>query len=123
MFFCEEARIAVPRIDPGATCCSTCVNSSGLVARVGAGGRRLGGAGTAGQRKILALIERADAALVKASFLDLQIGAIQGISRQFLDGEAHCYGSGAESPIGEARSLLLADRGRKQFGSSVEAEG
>jgi hypothetical protein len=99
------------------------VNSSGLVVRLVAGGRRLGCAGTAGQRKILALIERADAALVKASFLDLQIGAIQGIRRQFLDGEAHCFGSSAESPIGEARSLLLADRGRKQFGSSVEAEG
>ena len=86
----------------------------------GLGGDR---ARTARQRERLALIERADAALVKAGFLDLQIGAVQRIRRQFLDREANRLGRAAKSPIGKAGPLLLADRGREQFGGSVEAEG
>src|SRR3984957_21166084 len=91
--------------------------------RVFAGGRRLRRTRSARQREILALIQRADAALIEAGFIDLQIGAVQRIRRQFLDREAHRFGRGAKSPIGETRPLFLADRGGKQFGSSVEAEG
>src|ERR1700732_1016179 len=87
------------------------------------GGGRLGLAGAARQRKVLAFIERADAALVEAGLVDLQIGAVQRIRRQLLDREANRFGRGAKTPIRETRPLLLADRGGKQFGSSVEAEG
>lgn len=41
---------------------------------------------------------RADAALVEACFLDLQIGAVQRIRRQLLDREANGFGRGAEPP-------------------------
>ena len=75
--------------------------------------RRARRARTARQRERLALIERADAALVEAGFLDLQIGAVQRIRRQLLDREANGFGRGAKSPIGKARPLLLADRGRE----------
>jgi hypothetical protein len=61
--------------------------------------------------------------LIEAGFVDLQIGAVQRIRRQFLDREANRFGRGAKSPIRETRPLLLADRGGKQFGSCVEAEG
>src|SRR6185437_6243078 len=80
-----------------------------LVAR----GNRLGLARAARQREGLTLIERADAALVEAGFLDLQIGAVQRIRRQLLDREANCFGRGAKTPIGKASPLLLADRGGK----------
>src|SRR5207248_5652720 len=66
--------------------------------------------------------ERADAVLVEARFLDLQIGAVQRIRRQLLHRELDGFGRGAEPPIGEARALLLADRGGKQFGGGVEVE-
>src|SRR6478736_6674683 len=88
-----------------------------------AGGRGFRRAWAARQWKILALIQRADAALIEAGFVYLQIGAIQRIRRQFLDREADRFGRGAKSPIRKARPLLLADRGGKQFGGSVEAEG
>ena len=84
---------------------------------------RLGRARAARQRKILALIQRADAALVEAGFLDLQIGAIQQIRRQFLDREMHRFGRGVETAIRKTRPLLLADRGGEQFGGGVVAEG
>jgi len=61
--------------------------------------------------------------LVEASFIDLQIGAVQRIRRQFLDRELHRGGRGVETAIREARPLLLADRGREKFGGSVVAEG
>src|SRR5450756_1704724 len=87
------------------------------------GGRRgLGRTGTALQRKLLALIQRADAALIEACFIDLQVGAVQRIRRQLLDREANRFGRGAKSPIRKSRPLLLADRGGKQFGGSIEAE-
>src|ERR1700730_2595512 len=100
-----------------------CVKLRGVGVGVVAGRRGLGRAGAARQRKVLALIERADAALVEARYVHLQIGAVQRIRRQFLDREANRFGRGAKSPIRETRPLLLADRGRKQLGSSVEAEG
>src|SRR5580693_10731288 len=87
-----------------------------------AGGRGLRRARTARQRKILALIQRADAALIEAGFIDLQIGAVQRIRRQFLDREAHRFGRGAKSPIREASPFLLADGGRAKFGGGVEVE-
>src|SRR5690242_16382642 len=94
--------------------------SSGRVGLVvGAGGR----ARTARQREGFAFIERADAALVEAGFLDLQVGAIQRVRRQLLDREANCFGRGTKTPIGKASPLLLADRGGKQFGGGVVAEG
>src|SRR4029079_13907396 len=77
---------------------------------------------TSRRRQCLALIERTDAALVEAGFLDLQIGAVQRIRRQFLDREADRFCRSAETPIGEARPLLLADGGREKFGGSVEVE-
>src|SRR3954451_5289096 len=83
-------------------------------------GRRTG---AARQRESFAFIERADAALVEARFLDLQVGAVQRIRRQFLDREADRFGRGAKSPICKTRPLLLADRGRKQFGSGIVTEG
>src|ERR1700687_4576863 len=102
-----------------------CVELRGV--RVGvcfiAGRRGFGRTGAARQRKILALIERADAALVEAGFIDLQVGAVQRIRRQFLDRELHRGGRGVEAAIREARPLLLADRGGEQFGGSVVAEG
>src|ERR1700738_870644 len=76
---------------------------------------RRGRAGTARQRKGFALIERADAALIEARFLDLKKGAGQRVRRQFLDREANGFGRAAKSPIGETGPLLLADGGRKQF--------
>ena len=48
---------------------------------VGAGRRGLGRARAALQRKILALIQRADAALVEAGLVDLQVSAVQRIRR------------------------------------------
>src|ERR1700676_915933 len=95
----------------------------GLGVGLVAGRGRLGLAGAARQRKVLAFIERADAALVEARLVDLQIGAVQRIRRQLLDREANCFGRGAKSPIRETRPLLLADRGGKQFGSGIEAKG
>src|SRR6202043_421714 len=74
-------------------------------------------------REILAFIQRADAALVEAGFINLEIGAVQRIRRQLLDREANRFGRSAKSPIREPRPLLLADRGGKQLGSSIEAEG
>ena len=93
--------------------------------RVGviADGRGLGGTRAALQRKVLAFVQRADAALVEAGLVDLQVSAVQRIRRQFLNRKANRFGRGAKSPIGEARPLLLADRGRKQFGGSVVTEG
>ena len=99
------------------------VNLGGVGVRFIAGRRGFRRARAARQRKILAFVQRADAALVEAGFVDLQIGAIQRIRRQFLDREANRFGRGAKSPIGKAGPLLLADRGREQFGGSVEAEG
>src|ERR1700704_1001739 len=95
----------------------------GVGVGVGAGRRGLRRTGAARQRKILALIQRANAALVEAGFVDLQIGAVQRIRRQFLDREANRLGRGAKSPIRETRPLFLADRGGKQFGGSIETEG
>src|SRR5207245_6269273 len=81
------------------------------------GGRRgLGLARAARQREGFALIERADAALVEAGFLDLQIGAIQRIRRQLLDRETDGFRCGAKAAIRKAGPLLLADGGGKQFG-------
>src|ERR1017187_7513013 len=88
-----------------------------------AGGRGLRRTGAALQRKFLALIQVADAALVETRLVDLQIGAVQRIRRQFLDREANRFGRGSKSPIRETRPLLLADRGGKQFGGSVVAKG
>src|SRR5438128_12523464 len=79
----------------------------------GLGGDR---ARTARQRERLALIERTDAALVEAGFLDLQIGAVQRIRRQLLDRETDGFRCGAEAAIRKAGPLLLADGGGKQFG-------
>jgi hypothetical protein len=68
-----------------------------------AGGR----ARTARQREGFAFIERADAALVEAGFLDLQIGAVQRIRRQLLDREANRFGRGAKTPIGKPARFFL----------------
>src|SRR4051794_19667049 len=87
------------------------------------GGRGLRCTRATRQRKILALIEVSDAALVKAGFIDLQVSAVQRVRRQLLDREANRFGRGAKSPISETRPLFLPDRGGKQFGSGVEAEG
>src|SRR4029078_569726 len=94
------------------------------------GGRRRTGkaslstsAWTTRQREGFALIERADAALVETGFLDLQIGAVQRVRRQFLDREANRLGRGAKAPICKACPLLLADGGRKQFGGGIVTEG
>src|SRR2546429_4812394 len=87
---------------------------------VGLGRLRL--AGTALQRKGFAVIERADAALVETGFLDLQIGAVQRIRRQFLDRKAHGFRCSAEAAIGETSPLLLADGGGEQFGGGIEVE-
>src|SRR3954469_5676897 len=97
--------------------------SSEWLCGVGVGFGRGRRTGTAGQRERLALIERADAALVETGFLDLQIGAVQRIRRQFLDREANGFGRGAKSPICKASPLLLADRGRKQLGGGIVTEG
>src|SRR5215207_10242125 len=94
---------------------------SGRVLILSLGRLRL--AGTARQREGFAFVERADAALVEAGFLDLQIGAVQRVRRQLLDREANRFGRGAKTPIGKPGPLLLADRGGKQFGGSVVAEG
>src|SRR3984957_6836508 len=94
-----------------------------LFVRLGVGCHRLRRARTALQREILALIQRANADLIEAGLVDLQVGAVQRIRRQFLDRETNCFRRGAKSPLGEARPLFLADGGRKQFGSSVEAKG
>src|SRR5581483_7029961 len=74
------------------------------------------------QRERLALIEGANAALVETCFLDLQIGAVQRVRRQLLDREANRLGRGAETPIGEPGTLLLANRGGEEFGGGVEVE-
>src|SRR5258708_6148449 len=50
---------------------------SGVGVRIIAGRRWLGRTRAARQRKILALIQRANAALVEAGFIDLQVGAVQ----------------------------------------------
>src|SRR5580698_4025071 len=76
-----------------------------------AGRRRLRRTGAARQRKILALIQRADAALIEAGLIDLQIGAVQRIRRQFLDRKLNRGRRGVEAAIREACPLLLADRG------------
>src|ERR1700758_1672291 len=92
---------------------------------VGSGSVLVAGGGcelAARQREGFALIERADAALVEAGFLDLQIGAVQRIRWQLLDREAHGFGRGAKTPIGKARPLLLADGGGEKLGGSVEVE-
>src|SRR6266403_2845595 len=99
------------------------VRLSGVRVGVVAGRRGLGCPGAARQRKILALIQRADAALVEAGFIDLQIGTVQRIRRQLLDRELHCGGRGVEAAIGKTRPLFLADCGWKQFGGSVVAKG
>src|SRR5205823_3942260 len=102
---------------------ASCARLRGVGVRLVAGRRGLGCTRAARQRKVLALVQRANAALVEAGFIDLQIGAIQRIGRQFLDREANRFGRSAESPIRKTRPLFLADRGGKQFGGSVEAEG
>src|SRR6476620_2127430 len=114
----------------GAGSTSNRISASTVYARSGsvgvglvAGGRRLRCAGAARQRKILALIEVSDAALVEAGFIDLQVSAVQRVRGQLLDREANRFGRGAESPIRETGPLFLPDRGGKQFGSGVEAEG
>src|SRR6516164_1236975 len=89
---------------------------------IAGGRRRRGRTRTARQREGLALIERADAALVEASFLDLQIGTIERIGRQLLDRETHGLSRCTETPIGKTRPLLLADRGGEKFGGGVEVE-
>src|ERR1700722_3906310 len=91
--------------------------------RVVAGGRGFRSARTARQRKVLALIQGADAALVEAGFVNLKVGAVQRIRRQFLNGELHRGGRGVETAIRETRPLLLADGCGKQFGGGVVAEG
>src|SRR6266540_2920579 len=110
------------------TCPRRCSEGSrvidgGMLGRVGlvfgAGGRTR----TARQREGFVFIERADAALVEARFLDLQVGAVQRVRRQFLDREANRFRRGAKTPIGKPGPLLLADRGGKQFGGGVVAEG
>src|SRR3954462_12120291 len=89
------------------------------VGGVGAGFHRLA---VTGQREGFALIERTDAVLVEARFLDLKIGAVQRIRRQLLHRELDGFGRGAEPAIGEACTLLLADRSGEEFGGSVEVE-
>src|SRR5579871_468585 len=74
------------------------------------------------KRKRVALIERADATLVEASFLHLQIGAVQRVRRQLLDRKTDRFGRGAKATISEAGTLLLADRGGEKFSGSVEVE-
>src|SRR5262249_37519290 len=81
-----------------------------------------GDALAARQREGLALIERADAALVEAGLLDLQVSTVQRIRRQLLDSEADGFGRSAKSPIGKARPFLLANGGGKKFGGGVEVE-
>src|SRR5262245_28975712 len=78
-------------------------------------GSGFGLARTARQRERLAVIERADAVLVEAGFLNLQIGAIQRIRRQLFNRELDSFRGGAETAIRKASALLLADGGRKQF--------
>src|ERR1700743_475107 len=98
--------------------------SGGLVVRLAfSGSGRLRSTRTALQREILALVERANAHLIEAGLVNLKVSAVQRIRWQFLDRKTTRFGRGAKSPIGEARPLLLADGGRKQFGSCVEAEG
>jgi hypothetical protein len=89
---------------------------------VGVVGRRLNHRRTALERKVLALIQRANAALVEARFIDLQIGAVQRIRRQLFDGELHRSGSRIETAIGETGTLLLADCSGEQFCGGVVAE-
>src|SRR5690349_2368473 len=87
------------------------------------GGRRgLGLARTARPREGLALIESADAVLVEAGCLDLEIGAIQRIRRRLLERKTNGFRSGAKAAIRKASPLLLADGGGKQFGGGVEVE-
>src|SRR5207237_242036 len=90
-----------------------------MLANVAVDGLVLGADGRARparQREGFAFIERADAALVEAGFLDLQVGTVQRVRRQLLDREANRFRRGAKTPIGKPGPLLLADRGRKQFG-------
>ncbi len=82
-------------------------NLRGVRAGVVAGGLRLGGTRAALKREILAFIQRADAALVEAGLVDLQVRAVQRIRRQFLDRKANRFGCSAKSPIGETGPLLL----------------
>src|SRR5689334_3587906 len=93
--------------------------NSGRVGLVFRGGR----ARTALQRESFAFIQRADSALVEAGFFDLKVGAVQRVRRQLLDREANRFRRGAETPIGKPGALLLADRGGKEFGGGVVAEG
>src|SRR5947208_276751 len=132
---CSSAGLTCSRADPRRwkifrqkTCPRRCSEGSafigfGILGRVGLVFGTGGRAGTARQREGFAFIERADAALVEAGFLDLQIGAIQRVRRQLLDREANRFGRGAKTPIGKPGPLLLADRGGKQFGGGVVAEG
>ena len=89
----------------------------------GVGVRRRVRAGAALQREGFAVVQRTDAALVEARFLDLQIGAVQRVRRQLFDREANRFRRGAKSPIGKASPLLLADRGGEQFGGGIVTEG
>ena len=59
------------------------------------------------QAETLRSHKAADAALVEAGFLDLQIGAVQRIRRQFFHGKAHGFRRGAEATIGKTGPLLL----------------
>src|SRR5581483_8207278 len=99
------------------------VASGGLIARLAAIAGWLRRARAAWKREILTFIKRTNTALIEAGLIDLQIGAVQRIRRQFLDRKTDRFRRGAESPVGEARPLLLANGGGKQFGSSVEAKG
>jgi len=82
----------------------------------------LGFNGAAGERKILAVVKRANSVLIEARLVNLEICTVQRIRRQFFDREANRIGCGVKSAIRESRTLLLTNGGRKQFCCFVVAE-
>src|SRR5688500_16727497 len=74
------------------------------------------------EREVRAVVERADASLVEALFVNLEIGAVQRIRRQLFDREADGLGRVVEAAIGEAGTLLVADRGGEQLSAAIVIE-
>jgi len=103
----------------------------GGVTRCGAASRRSTGvrlAAVAAARvqrgtEVWSHYSRADAALIEAGFIDLQIGAVSANPPAIPRSRSEPLRPRCQSPIRETRPLLLADRGGKQFGSGIEAEG
>ena len=76
--------------------------------------------GIGSQQMVVKLLDLCRAKVLVADF---QHGAAQADRRRMLHGETHGFRGGIETAIGEAGPLLLADRGGKQFGGGVVAEG